>query len=138
MAICEVLRAGPMTTIQDWPGRLGYWKVGVPPSGPMDDLSFRLANMAVGNSADAAGLEATLMGPSLRFDEPVVVAVTQVTPPSRLISTRSPAPRVALRPPLKIRVWSLVMKSELLLPVSVLMPVMLTTRVGALVSTVTA
>ena len=76
MAICEVLRAGPMTTIQDWPGRLGYWKVGVPPSGPMDDLSFRLANMAVGNSADAAGLEATLMGPSLRFDEPVVVAVT--------------------------------------------------------------
>ena len=45
----EVLRAGPMTTIQDWPGRVGYWSVGVPPSGPMDDLSFRLANVAVGN-----------------------------------------------------------------------------------------
>ena len=39
----EVLRAGPMTTIQDWPGRVSYWKVGVPPSGPMDDLSFRLS-----------------------------------------------------------------------------------------------
>lgn len=72
---CEVLRAGPMTTVQDWPGRLGYWKVGVPPSGPMDDLSFRLANLAVG-SEGAAGLEATLAGPSLRFGEAVVVAVT--------------------------------------------------------------
>ena len=76
MTTCEVLRAGPMTTVQDWPGRLGYWKVGVPPSGPMDDLSFRLANMAVGNPEGAAGLEATLAGPSLRFDEPAVVAVT--------------------------------------------------------------
>ena len=76
MTTCEVLRAGPMTTVQDWPGRLGYWKVGVPPSGPMDDLSFRLANLAVGNPEGAAGLEATLAGPSLRFDEAVVVAVT--------------------------------------------------------------
>ena len=36
---------------------------GVPPSGPMDDLSFRLANRAVGNRADAAGLECTASGP---------------------------------------------------------------------------
>ena len=32
--------------MQDYPGRLGYWDVGVPPSGPMDGLSFRLANRA--------------------------------------------------------------------------------------------
>ncbi|MFW0795440.1 5-oxoprolinase/urea amidolyase family protein [Gordonia sp. CPCC 205515] len=76
MTAITVLRAGPLTTIQDWPGRIGYWKVGVPPSGPMDDLSFRLANAAVGNPDDAAGLEATLMGPALRFDAPVTVAVT--------------------------------------------------------------
>jgi urea carboxylase len=76
MATITVLRAGPLTTIQDWPGRVGYWKVGVPPSGPMDDLSFRLANAAVGNSPEAAGLEATMIGPSLRFDEATVVAVT--------------------------------------------------------------
>ena len=76
MTTISVLRSGPMTTIQDWPGRVGYWKVGVPPSGPMDDLSFRLATMAVGNPADAAGLEITMMGPKLRFDEPAVVAVT--------------------------------------------------------------
>ena len=33
-----------------------YWNVGVPPSGPMDDLSFRLANRALGNPTDAAAL----------------------------------------------------------------------------------
>ncbi|MFW0783884.1 5-oxoprolinase/urea amidolyase family protein [Gordonia sp. CPCC 206044] len=76
MATITVLRAGPLTTIQDWPGRVGHWKVGVPPSGPMDDLSFRLANEAVGNPSDAAGLEATLMGPALRFDAPTTIAVT--------------------------------------------------------------
>ena len=49
--------------MQDWPGRLGYWAVGVPPSGPMDALSFRLANRIVGNAEGAAGLEITLAGP---------------------------------------------------------------------------
>src|SRR5262249_43920132 len=34
----EVLEAGTQTTVQDYPGRLGYWHVGVPPSGPMDML----------------------------------------------------------------------------------------------------
>ncbi|MGV9669116.1 5-oxoprolinase/urea amidolyase family protein [Gordonia sp. NPDC003504] len=75
-ATMEILRAGPLTTIQDWPGRVGYWKVGVPPSGPMDDLSFRLANLAVGNPDSAAGLEATMAGPRIRFDDATVVAVT--------------------------------------------------------------
>ena len=79
MTACEILRAGPFTTVQDWPGRTGYWKVGVPPSGPMDDLSFRLANQAVGNPDSAAGLEATMAGPRLRFDESTVVAVTSKT-----------------------------------------------------------
>jgi urea carboxylase len=36
-----VLEAGVQTTVQDWPGRTGYWDVGVPPSGPMDDLALR-------------------------------------------------------------------------------------------------
>ena len=44
-AVIEVLRAGTMTTVQDWPGRVGLWQVGVPPSGPMDDRSFRLGNL---------------------------------------------------------------------------------------------
>jgi urea carboxylase len=63
----EVVAAGAFSTVQDHPGRLGYWMVGVPPSGPMDDLSFRLVNQAVGNRTAAAGLELTATGPTLRF-----------------------------------------------------------------------
>jgi urea carboxylase len=74
--IVEVLRGGTMTTVQDWPGRLGYWDVGVPPSGPMDSLAFRMANSLVGNAADAAALECTMMGPALRFGFDTVIALT--------------------------------------------------------------
>jgi allophanate hydrolase subunit 2 len=59
-----VVRPGMLTTIQDWPGRIGYWKVGVPPSGPMDDLSFRLGNVALGNPEGAPGLESAMSGPA--------------------------------------------------------------------------
>jgi len=72
----EVLRPGMLTTVQDWPGRTGYWHVGVPPSGPMDDLSFRLGNRALGNAQGAPGLECTLSGPALRFGEQSWVCVT--------------------------------------------------------------
>ncbi|MFF0489802.1 5-oxoprolinase/urea amidolyase family protein [Nocardia sp. NPDC004068] len=65
-----------LTTVQDWPGRVGYWHVGVPPSGPMDDLSFRLGNRVLGNSEGAAGLECTLSGPVLRFTAATTVCVT--------------------------------------------------------------
>jgi urea carboxylase len=72
----EVLDGGTQTTIQDYPGRLGYWHVGVPPSGPMDALAFRLANRLVGNVEDAAALEMTTMGARLRFDADALVALT--------------------------------------------------------------
>ena len=72
----DVLRAGTLTTVQEWPGRTGYWHVGVPPSGPMDDLSFRLGNVVLGNDEGAAGLECTVDGPSLRFSHDTVVCVT--------------------------------------------------------------
>ena len=63
----EVLSGGTQTTVQDYPGRTGYWDVGVPPSGPMDDLAFRYANRLLGNPTEAAGLECTVTGPTLRF-----------------------------------------------------------------------
>ena len=63
----EVLDPGPFTTVQDHPGRIGYWHVGVPPSGPMDDLSFRIGNRVLGNPEGAPGLECTKAGPALRF-----------------------------------------------------------------------
>ncbi|MEU3014933.1 5-oxoprolinase/urea amidolyase family protein [Nocardia asteroides] len=72
----EVLRPGMQTTVQDWPGRIGYWHIGVPPSGPMDDLSFRLGNRVLGNPEGAAGLECTLGGPALRFGAATWVCVT--------------------------------------------------------------
>jgi urea carboxylase len=72
----DVIEPGTQTTLQDFPGRLGYWHVGVPPSGPMDSLAFRLANRLVGNREDAAGLEITLTGPTLRFTCDSTIAVT--------------------------------------------------------------
>ena len=72
----EVVAPGTFTTVQDYPGRTGHWDVGVPPSGPMDDYAFRLGNRIVGNKDDAAGLECTLAGPTLKFHSDTVVALT--------------------------------------------------------------
>ncbi len=75
-ATVEVQEPGLQTTVQDWPGRLGHWDVGVPPSGPMDSYAHRLANRLVGNPADAATLECTIAGPTLRFRAAAVIALT--------------------------------------------------------------
>jgi urea carboxylase len=72
----EVLDGGTQTTVQDFPGRLGYWAVGVPPCGPMDALSFRLGNRLLGNDAGAAGLECTMSGPTLCFHTSAVICLT--------------------------------------------------------------
>ncbi|WP_319447068.1 MULTISPECIES: urea carboxylase [unclassified Mycobacterium] len=70
-----VERAGLLTTVQDFPGRIGLWDVGVPPSGPMDDLSFRLGNRALGNPEGAPGLECTATGPALRVTHATTVCI---------------------------------------------------------------
>lgn len=72
----DVLNGGTQTTVQDYPSRIGYWDVGVPPSGPMDPLAFRLANRLVENPEDAAGLEMTLTGPTLQFNHSTTIALT--------------------------------------------------------------
>ena len=71
----DVLHGGTLTTIQDFPARLGYWDVGVPPSGPFDSLSFRLLNRLLGNDGTAAGIEITAQGPSLKFASDTVIAI---------------------------------------------------------------
>jgi urea carboxylase len=71
----DVLEPGVQSSIQDWPGRIGYWDVGVPPSGPMDALAFRLANRLAGNPEGTAALELTLTGPTLRFNCEAVIAL---------------------------------------------------------------
>lgn len=72
----EVLQAGIQTAVQDVKGRLGYWDVGVPPSGAIDPLSLNVANQLLGNAPNTAGLECTLQGPSLKFhcDSQIVLA----------------------------------------------------------------
>lgn len=72
----EVINPGAYTTVQDYPGRKGYWHIGVPPSGCMDEYSFRIANRIVGNHKKAPGIEITLSGPKLLFHHDVVVAIT--------------------------------------------------------------
>ncbi|MFN0029513.1 MAG: urea carboxylase [Acidimicrobiales bacterium] len=74
-----VIDAGLASAIQELPGRLGYWAVGIPPSGPMDEWSFRQANRAVGNHETAPALELTQRGPTLRFRADTVVALAGAT-----------------------------------------------------------
>lgn len=66
-AAIEVLDGGIQATVQDYPGMVGYWAVGVPPLGPMDSYSFRLGNAVLGNDEGAAGLELTMRGGAYRF-----------------------------------------------------------------------
>ena len=72
----EVIKPGLETSVQDYPGRIGFWNQGFPPSGPMDSWSFRLANVLVGNEPGAAGLECQFVGPTLKFRRDGVIAVT--------------------------------------------------------------
>ena len=74
-ATVDVIEPGVQSSIQDWPGRTGYWDVGVPPSGPMDALALRLANRLAGNAEGMAALELTVAGPTLRFNCDAVIAL---------------------------------------------------------------
>ncbi len=86
----DVLDGGASTTVQSLPGRQGYWNVGVPPSGPMDDLSFRLGNRLLGNAPDAAGLEIVVQGPQLTFNTAATCVIAG--PPSEADLDGAPVP----------------------------------------------
>jgi urea carboxylase len=75
----DVISGGTQTTIQDYPARTGYWDIGVPPSGPMDCLSFQLGNTLLGNNPDCAGLEIIVSGPTLKFNQATSVCLTGAT-----------------------------------------------------------
>ncbi|MGB3617861.1 MAG: biotin-dependent carboxyltransferase family protein, partial [Catalinimonas sp.] len=70
----EVRRPGLLTTVQD-SGRPRHQAAGVSPGGAVDAAALRLANCLVGNPPGTAALEITLAGPTLRFQEPSLVAV---------------------------------------------------------------
>ncbi|RST61572.1 biotin-dependent carboxyltransferase [Siminovitchia terrae] len=71
----KVKNPGLQTTIQDV-GRIGYYEVGMPPSGAMDQFSYKVGNVLVGNDDRAASLEITYMGPVLEFERDAVIALT--------------------------------------------------------------
>ena len=73
MAI-EVIKPGLATSVQD-AGRPGYYNIGIPLSGALDQYALRVANLLVGNEPGASVLEAALLGPELLFRTPAVVAV---------------------------------------------------------------
>ncbi|MBL9187401.1 MAG: 5-oxoprolinase subunit PxpB [Opitutaceae bacterium] len=88
----EVLRAGMFTTVQD-AGRRGHRAYGVPLGGAADPLALRIANLIAGNDEQAAGLECTLVGPTLRFHRDTVIAwggaETEALPGGRPIVVRA-------------------------------------------------
>ncbi len=75
MEFLEVIQPGFYTTVQDQ-GRFGYLQFGIPPCGVVDSFAARVSNLLVGNPLDAAVLEATVMGPTLKVLAEGVIAIT--------------------------------------------------------------
>ncbi|WP_320188572.1 urea carboxylase [Agrobacterium rosae] len=82
--VVEVVSPGAQSSLQELPGRLGLWHVGVPPSGPMDERSFRHANRLVGNHDHTVALELTVSGPVLKFSSEVTIALAGADMPMKL------------------------------------------------------
>ncbi|MEV7615876.1 biotin-dependent carboxyltransferase family protein [Streptomyces sp. NPDC089799] len=86
----EVVRPGALTTVQDL-GRPGHAHLGVPRSGALDAPAHALANRLLGNEREAAALETTLDGVTLRaHGAPVMVAVTGAPCPVRVAGHPAP------------------------------------------------
>lgn len=89
MSAIAVHEGGIATTVQD-AGRFGLYHLGMPPSGALDQASFRIANLLVGNDESAAVLEATFNGPTLEFSQDSVIAVTGAELPPKLDGEEQP------------------------------------------------
>ena len=74
----RIAKQGFFTTVQDL-GRYGCAHLGISPAGAADSLSFRIANILVGNDENTPALEMTLLGATLEFDEPTMLAITGAT-----------------------------------------------------------
>ena len=75
VAVMEITAAGPLTTIQDR-GRFGFGRYGVAPSGALDSVAMRIANLLVDNPEEEAVLEITLPGFTATVLADSVIAVT--------------------------------------------------------------
>src|SRR3989442_11733799 len=98
----EVLEGGIQTTVQDYPGRVGYLDLGTYPAGPMDHFAFRIANLLVGNPQGVPALEVTAGGLKAPLHHSRAGAVTRAAmqptphrtppPPSEALPLRPPRP----------------------------------------------
>ena len=84
----DILQGGTQTTIQDYPGRKKYWHVGIPPSGPFDSVSFQLGNQLLQNDPTAAGMEITLSGPTIKFNQSTQIVLTGAVTQTELTDTQ--------------------------------------------------
>ena len=87
--VATVLKPGLFTSIQDM-GRPGARHYGVPQSGAADQLSLAGANGVLGNPLDAAALEITLTGPTLRFERAISFSVTGAAIDAKLNDDKVP------------------------------------------------
>ena len=71
----KVVAPGLLTTVQDTRGRPDLARYGVPAAGAMDPFAAAAANALVGNEPDAALLEITVVGPTLRFTTQVALGL---------------------------------------------------------------
>jgi biotin-dependent carboxylase-like uncharacterized protein len=85
----RILEGGLQTTVQD-AGRFSWYHIGMPPSGAMDQFSFRVGNRLVGNGDDAAALEITFAGPTIESTEDAVFTVTGADLPVKVNGRRVP------------------------------------------------
>ncbi|NLN48540.1 MAG: biotin-dependent carboxyltransferase [Clostridiales bacterium] len=75
MGVIKIIKPGLYTTVQD-KGRIGFQRYGIPVAGAMDDFSFRVANILVGNDENEAVIEATFLGPSIQLNFDGFIAIT--------------------------------------------------------------
>lgn len=75
MGMIKITKPGFFTTVQDR-GRMGFQRYGIPVAGAMDDFSFRVANILLGNDENAAALETTFMGPDMQIEFDGFIAIT--------------------------------------------------------------
>lgn len=98
----EVVDGGVQSTVQDSKGMMGYWTVGVPPCGAMDNYNFRIGNKILGNDENCAGIEMTLKGGSYKFRTRVSFCITGADMNATLDGEKIPMYRVITAEPMQV------------------------------------
>jgi biotin-dependent carboxylase-like uncharacterized protein len=85
-----LVAAGPMSSVQDR-GRPGWLRSGLSAGGAADPVALAAANVLVGNPADAAAIEFTLSGDTIRVEADAVRVAVAGTAPVTVDGAPAPA-----------------------------------------------